>query len=332
MTPRTGAPTAESRSPMPPIPPPAAPSPAALTPAALTPAEACARYHALRARMPAARFPVASRLAADLGALAADIDVFVLDGFGVLNVGEAPVPGAPQRIAALRAMGKRVIVLTNSATQPSRDIAAEYAALGMDFAVEDIVSSRDSLAGALAAWPDRLRWGVACAPNSAIGELGVAAEPLGDDPAAYDRAEGFVLLSANAWTARRQTLLRDALRARPRPVLCGNPDLVAPREAGLSLEPGHFAHALQDDAGVAPLFYGKPFGDVFALAAARIPAGTPPQRIAMVGDTLHTDILGGAAQGWRTVLVRAHGLLRTLDHAALIAQTGIRPNFIVETT
>jgi HAD superfamily hydrolase (TIGR01450 family) len=295
-------------------------------------AGACARYEEIRPRLPAARFPAAPVEAADLAALEDRIDVFVLDGFGVLNVGESPVPGAPERMATLRAMGKRLIVLTNSATQPSRETVVKYAKFGIDFAVEDIVSSRDALAAAMAARTDRLRWGVACTAQSEIDELAPDAFPLLDDPAAYDRAEGFVLLSANDWTPARQSLLLAALAARPRPVLVGNPDLVAPREDGLSLEPGFYGHEAWDRTGVAPAFYGKPYPDAFAMAAARIPVGTPAGRVAMVGDTLHTDILGGAAQGWRTVLVRAHGLLKDLDHKALIAATGIVPDFIVETT
>ena len=303
-----------------------------MTASRLDAAAACARYEAVRDRLPIARFPAAAREAPDLSALAAEIDVFVLDGFGVLNVGDSPVPGAPERMAELRAMGKRLIVLTNSATHPSRETAAKYAKLGFDFAMEDIVSSRDALAAALAASPGRLRWGVACTPRSKIGELAADAFSLLDDPDAYDAAEGFVLLSGDDWTPARQAMLEDALRRRPRPVLCGNPDLVAPRETGLTLEPGFHAHAMQDATGAAPLFYGKPFADAFALAAARIAPGVSPARVAMVGDTLHTDILGGAAQGWRTVLVRAHGLLKDLDHHALIARTGIVPDYVVETT
>jgi HAD superfamily hydrolase (TIGR01450 family) len=298
----------------------------------LTPAEACARYEAVRDRLPAARFPSDFAAVPDLSALADEIDAFVLDGFGVLNVGEAPVPGAAARLAALRALGKRLIVLTNGATQPVGAAVAKYARFDMPFAPEDVVSSRDALALALAAAPAGMVWGFAATAASAIETLAPGAIPLGDDPGAYDRAEGFALLSANDWTARRQALLVAALAARPRPLLVGNPDLVAPREDGLSLEPGFFAHAAQDATGVAAVFHGKPFPDVFDLAAARLPAGIDPRRVAMVGDTPHTDILGGAARGWRTVLVRRHGLLRTLDAAALIAETGITPDFVAETT
>jgi len=295
-------------------------------------ADACARYAAIRDRLPAATFPQASRRIADLSEAADAIDAFVLDGFGVLNVGDAAIPGAPARVAALRAAGKRLIVLTNGATRPVSATVAKYRAMGFDFAARDIVSSRDALAQALAARGDRLLWGFAATAHSALDQLAPRTLLLGDDAEAYDRAEGFALLSGDAWTPSRQALLLAALRARPRPVLVGNPDLVAPREDGLSLEPGLHAHALWDATGAPCAFYGKPFANVFDLARAKLGPDIAPQRVAMVGDTLHTDILGGAAAGWRTVLVRAHGLLRDLDADALIRETGITPDFIAETT
>lgn len=298
----------------------------------MAPGDACARYEALRAWLPSARFPLRAASAPTLAALADEIDVFVLDGFGVLNVGERPVPGAPARVRDLRAAGKRVLVLTNSATYATDAIVAKYAALGFDFASEDVISSRDALAEALAARRDAPSWGFAATSGSAIGAIAPGAVLLGDDPAPYASVEGFALLSSNEWTPARQALLIDALRANPRPVLVGNPDLVAPRDDALSIEPGFYAHAIREATGVAPEFFGKPYANVFALAQRRIGPGVPPERIAMVGDTLHTDILGGAAQGWRTALVRAHGLLKNLDAAAWIARSGIVPDFIVETT
>jgi predicted HAD superfamily phosphohydrolase YqeG len=49
----------------------------------------------------------------------------------------------------------------------------------------------------------------------------------------------------------------------------------------------------------------------------------------MVGDTLHTDVLGGAAAGCRSVLVTDHGLFAGHDAARFISASGIRPDFIV---
>ena len=73
---------------------------------------ACNRYCAIARRLPVATYPEQSVRAANLAELRDDIDVFVLDGYGVLNVGSDPVPGAVERVAALRSSGALVLVLT----------------------------------------------------------------------------------------------------------------------------------------------------------------------------------------------------------------------------
>ena len=293
-------------------------------------ASAVARYIAVAPRLPEASFPDASVRRAHLGELVDEIDCFVLDGFGVLNVGASAVPGAAERVAELRAGGRGVRVLTNGASFPTTVTLEKYARWGIEFADDEVVSSRDALAEALAEEGDR-RWGFAALEASGIERLAPDAVLLRDDPAVYRDVDGFVLLGTGAWTGHRQRLLHDALVERRRPVLVGNPDLVAPHEAGLSREPGLFAHALADAGVCTPRFHGKPFGNAFELVRRTLD-GIDPRRVAMVGDTLHTDILGGAAAGWRTVLVLDHGLMRTLDAEAAIRESGIRPDFIVPTT
>ncbi len=292
---------------------------------------ACRRYEEIRPRLPKARFPEASRRIGDLGDLTGEIDVFVLDGYGVLNVGTRVVPGAPERIAALRAAGKRLIVLTNGASYPAARTLQRYRRLGFDFTAQEVVSSRDALARALAG-RQQLRWGFTAIEASAIGELARHGVRLGDDATEYDAVDGFVLLGTGDWGRARQDLVLASLRARPRPVLVGNPDLVSPREDGLAAEPGLYAHEIADLTGCVPEFYGKPFANVFELVRERIGPGVPPHRIAMAGDTLHTDILGGAGMGWRTVLVLDHGLLKGFAAGALDRLSDIRPDFIADTT
>ena len=51
----------------------------------------------------------------------------------------------------------------------------------------------------------------------------------------------------------------------------------------------------------------------------------------MVGDTLHTDVLGGAAYGIKTALVTDHGLFSGYDYKKFIEQTQIVPDFIIPT-
>ena len=51
----------------------------------------------------------------------------------------------------------------------------------------------------------------------------------------------------------------------------------------------------------------------------------------MVGDTLHTDILGGAAAGLHTALVTGFGALLGLDVDTAIRKAGIVPDIILPT-
>jgi len=291
----------------------------------------CRRYEEIRPRLPNAGFPKVSRRIEHLGELIDEIDVFVLDGYGVLNVGKSGVPGAPQRVAALRAAGKRVIVLTNGATHPVAHSIERYRGLGFEFSRDEIVSSRDALARAMANRQNRC-WGFAATDLSEIGELAANSLRLRDDPAEYDAVDGFVLLATGDWNRVRHDLLLASLRTRPRPVLVGNPDLVSPREDGLGAEPGLYAHEIADLTGCVPEFYGKPFANAFELVRERLGPDVPGHRIAMVGDTLQTDILGGAGMGWRTVLVMGHGLLKGFEVDSLDQISDIRPDFIAETT
>ena len=51
----------------------------------------------------------------------------------------------------------------------------------------------------------------------------------------------------------------------------------------------------------------------------------------MVGDTLHTDILGGHAAGLSTVLITGHGLFRQGNVEETMKKTGIIPDYMTVT-
>lgn len=289
------------------------------------------RYEDLRGRLPQAVFSGKPALVADLSEVFDRYDAFVLDAFGVLNIGETPIAGAVERVAQMRALGKRVVVLTNGASYPRAAALAKYARLGFDFSPDEVVASRDLAAEALATQSGKL-WAAITATGASFDDLPARVEALDADPALLKHADGFLFLGSEGWTPQRQAALEMALCDRPRPVIVANPDIVAPREDGLTLEPGHFAHDLPGHGGrFSPAFYGKPFGGAFEAALARL-GDVPRDRVAMVGDTLHTDVLGGRSAGLGTVLIAAHGLFRGLDSMEYVARSGIIPDVIATTT
>lgn len=287
-------------------------------------------YEAVRHRLPAMTPSDAGfRRMATLAHLADGFDVFLLDAFGVLNIGEAAIPGTRERIDDLRAAGKRVLVVSNAAGFPHGALIEKYTRLGYDFASEDVITSRATLLAGLNG-RHNVHWGLMATRKSGLRDLeDLTLTYLEEDPAAYDQVEGFLLVGSAAWTKERQALLEAALKRNPRPVLVGNPDIVAPRETGFSVEPGHFAHRLANQTGVVPEFYGKPFPDIFELAFKRL-GPVDRSRVLMVGDSLHTDILGARHVGISSALIADYGFFAGQDAEKAVQATGIVPQFIVD--
>ena len=284
-----------------------------------------------RIRLPSARRRGRAEPAANLLALADRYDAFILDGYGVINVGPEPIPGIGDTIRTLRDAGLEVMVLTNGAGRPSRQTARRYRNWGLDISDAHVVSSRDALEASLAARPREGLWGVMAQPDSELETLPVETALLEDDEALYRSVDGFIFIRSEGWTTARHELLAQALRETPRPLLVANPDVSAPYPDGrCSAEPGYWALRIEIETGVACEPYGKPFASAFELALGRLGrASSGRDRVAMVGDGLYTDILGGLAAGIGTVLVTDHGLVKGLDWESRAARAGIVPDHVI---
>ena len=53
------------------------------------------------------------------------------------------------------------------------------------------------------------------------------------------------------------------------------------------------------------------------------------RHVAMIGDSLHTDILGGGAAGMQTVLLTGYGLFAAGGADDMIDACGITPDWVV---
>jgi len=289
-------------------------------------------YQALRPLLPSAR-PAPHHKAERLIDCLDAFDAFILDGFGVINVGMDKISGIDDFFAAAKQQNKPVVILTNGASNPSAKMAQRYLNWGLPVAVDDIVSSRDALVEALPA--DRhSRGGLLQLDQTTAAIDGLKVLATGQH-SLFDEAEGFVFLGSSGWAEQDQAGLEASLARRMRPVLVGNPDVSAPHPSQFSAEPGYWmARAMQAVPTLRPRWFGKPHAPAFTSAVSRVThlAGrpVPPHRIAMVGDSPHTDILGGAACGLGTILVTSYGLLRDHDADQVCAQTGIHPHWQVK--
>jgi ribonucleotide monophosphatase NagD (HAD superfamily) len=280
------------------------------------------RYEAVRHRLPDAKTPFGMTDINSLLEVTDHVDAFIFDAFGVLNVGEVPIPGASGRLEQLRSGGHEIRVLSNAASYDHSAAVEKFRKLGMNFHEEEVITSRDA---SLANLPPGL-WGCIAATADSLEDIPAQTLRLEGDQGDFDHVDGFLFLSTENWTTEKHLILESSLRDNPRPVIIANADLVAPREGGFTLEPGHFGHLLAD-LGIPNIrFFGKPFAEVYDLIEASLP-GIKRQRIVMCGDTLHTDILGAAAHGWSTALVTRDGLFANADTDAFCRRAQLFPTW-----
>ncbi len=288
-------------------------------------AAAWAEYLAAAPRLPAPPPPVAPRRISGVAEIARDFDLVVLDAWGVLNLGDVPIPTAKPAVDALRAAGKRVLVLSNDGSCDKPMAVAKHRRRGFDFTAEEIIAGVDLIDEHLPHLPLE-QLGLIADDPVPFAELTGRMRRLDTDPGAYDEVEAFLFLSCDHWPEAGQAYLTASLARRPRPLIIGNPDIVSPAAAAIAIEPGFYAHRLAAALGIAPVFLGKPYSAIYRRVAARHP-DIAPERILCVGDTPQTDVLGARAAGYRAMLVE-DGFCSGRDALTLCRESGIWPDFI----
>jgi ribonucleotide monophosphatase NagD (HAD superfamily) len=81
------------------------------------------------------------------------------------------------------------------------------------------------------------------------------------------------------------------------------------------------------DNGVQDVsFFGKPFTKVYDLLEESLDL-VDQDKIFMCGDSLHTDIIGASARGWKTVLVTRDGLFSGFDTFDFCKKSNLFPDW-----
>ena len=280
------------------------------------------RYEKIRPRLPQANYPSTTRDITSILEISDQMDAFIFDAFGVLNLGNQLISGADYALKELRSAGKEVRVLTNAASYDKTGAVDKFSDLGVRFEIQEIITSRDAAIQSLKPG----FWGVISAADDKLSDLKFNYIQLENDIRAYDKVDGFLFLSTSEWNSKKQDLLQRSVLKNDRPVIIANADLVAPRENGFTLEPGFYGHELVDLGASKVQFFGKPYSEVYQLLTKSL-SDVPGNKIVMCGDSLHTDILGAASQGWKTVLVTKDGLFSGFDTKSYSKQSGIFPNW-----
>ena len=263
-----------------------------------------------------------------------EFDVLFLDAFGIINIGDKLIPRIIETLNVARDKGICLIILTNGATYCSEKKINQFYNLGLEFSYDEIISSRDVTERFLSINLEPSKIGVLGNKDEKLNIKNSLTIDLTKDIELFNEMDSFIFLGTSYWDSDFQDLLNDSLTSNPRPFFVSNPDIVAPHKDYFSIEPGYFSLKLINEGINLPLWFGKPFSTIFEMALEKVQyiTGSPinMSRTGMVGDTLHTDILGANSIGIKSILMTKYGLLRNQNIASCIKKTGIIPDYLIE--
>ncbi|PPK88104.1 HAD superfamily hydrolase (TIGR01459 family) [Neolewinella xylanilytica] len=268
--------------------------------------------------------------------VAAKFPVIFFDSYGVLRNHRGPIPNAIQTVERLMEAGKHVRVLTNNAARSPQAAADRMAEYGLHCIGEDkIITSGATTRHFLEQKVKRGKvayLGTAASAEYIIG-AGLEAIPISAvDIMRLDEIGAVAFLDDEGYDMNVDiNLLINILRKCQVPVVVANTDLLYPTTANdVALATGSIARLAEYVLGRKFVKFGKPASQMFQMALDSVAQEFPsvcPRDILMVGDTLHTDILGGNTYGVSTALVLS-GNTRPESAETEINASGIIPDFV----
>jgi NagD protein len=246
-------------------------------------------------------------------------DGYVFDLDGTVYLGDIPLPGAIDALAALRARENRVVFLSNNPTKTRSQYVAKLTRLGVPADLSEVVNSSFAM----------VRWLLREAPGSRVFVVGE--QPLKDEL----EAAGFRLVDTAAETEfviasfdrtfdyRKLQIAFDAIRAGAR-FAATNPDRYCPVPGGGEPDCAAMTAAIEACTNTrVEVVVGKPSPLMVEIVGELV--GLPLDRCIMVGDRLGTDIAMGKAAGMATALPLTGETTREM-----LATSPIQPDYVIE--
>jgi len=224
------------------------------------------------------------------------IRAFLTDMDGTVYLGSRLLPGAKAFFRLLRRRRIPYLFFTNNSSKDRFLYRDKLAAMGIDVAPDQIITSGEATAIYLATSTPHRRVFPLGTP-SLEGELRRAGLELADH--AVDAVVlGFDTTLTYAKLERACHLLR-----RGAAFVATHPDLVCPTERGPVPDCGSMIALLRKATGRRPVVVGKPRRRMVRMALKKLGPGFRPRDAALVGDRLYTDIRMARRAGLTAILV-----------------------------
>lgn len=215
-----------------------------------------------------------------------EMECFVLDMDGTINLGNTLIPGAKEYIECMQEKGTPFYFFTNNSSKAPLDYVKKLERLGFTgMTRENIMTSGDVMIHYLKTHADNPKVYLAGTPELEIQFRDAGITLLGTDAETADFAVlGFDTTFAFEKADALCRLVSDGV-----PFLATNIDKVCPLEGGRFWpDCASMAKMITHATGVEPKFVGKPFQETVDYILAK--TGSAKEKTAMVGDRLYTDV------------------------------------------
>ena len=228
----------------------------------------------------------------------APFDALVCDLDGVIYRGDTVIEGAPEAVSRLRSSGVRLLFCTNNSRATVSQYVQKLQGLGIDVAPEEILTSATVTAETLQ------QRGFAGKTAIVVGGEGIT-QALSDVCISV-KTDPKVTMSDLVVVGWDPEFVYDDLKRaasaarRGAELIATNDDATFPAADGLWPGTGAILAAIETASGCRAEVMGKPHPPMMEAAERRLQGA---RRIAIVGDRPDTDLAGGMARGWMTILV-----------------------------
>lgn len=274
----------------------------------------------------------------DFKTLLENYKVIFFDSYGVIRNYNGMIPGIRQTFEWLAAENKEYYIITNDASRSPELLVESFHKGGLELITADRIISSGMLAKEFLDL--KVRTGLVAylgTESSAhyIEHPGLEIIPIEQvNEKNIEKLTALVLLDDEGfdWLEGLNKAV-NILRWRTIPAIVANPDGAYPiskQEVGIAI--GGLSWMVEKITGKKFFRFGKPDSQIFMFAWEMVKARYPEitkKDILMVGDTLHTDILGGNKFGLDTALVLTGNILPE-DAETRIISSGIVPTYICQ--
>lgn len=264
-------------------------------------------------------------------------DVILFDSYGVIKNYNGVIDGAEDTLRKLKEKKTRYRILTNDASSSPELLSAKFKKQGIFIRPHRIITSGMMARSFLMTKKINGKVLYMGTQNSSQYILDADREAMSicdyrDDM--LDEIGCLVFLDDEGynWSSDINKVV-NLLRKSTIPVIVANSDKIYPvSKNDVSIATGAIAQLVESVLGREFIHFGKPDVQMFIHAYDDLLRDDPDlqkQNILMVGDTLHTDILGGVKFGINTALVLS-GNTSHRNYEVAISSTGISPDYVCE--